>query len=142
MANHSDLTFITNERGQNLLERFKVLIKVLLSFHIQQLWTSSIIHPDVFVFMIPTTCGDIPSWAWPMSHCSPSSVDFEKMTGLVNSSDSFTLGLSKRNGGRDTTFLNHIENTIGQDPLLQSVEVTWVSVTREDDRFIGVAAKG
>ena len=27
MANHSDLTFITNERGQNLLERFKVLIK-------------------------------------------------------------------------------------------------------------------
>ena len=27
MANHSDLTFITNERGQNLLERFKVLSK-------------------------------------------------------------------------------------------------------------------
>ena len=27
MANHSDLTFITNEKGQNLLERFKVLIK-------------------------------------------------------------------------------------------------------------------
>lgn len=27
MPNHSDLTFITNERGQNLLERFKVLIK-------------------------------------------------------------------------------------------------------------------
>ena len=27
MANHSDLTFITNERGQNLLKRFKVLIK-------------------------------------------------------------------------------------------------------------------
>lgn len=27
MANHSDLTFITNELGQNLLERFKVLIK-------------------------------------------------------------------------------------------------------------------
>lgn len=27
MTNHSDLTFITNERGQNLLERFKVLIK-------------------------------------------------------------------------------------------------------------------
>ncbi len=27
MANHSDLTFITNEQGQNLLERFKVLIK-------------------------------------------------------------------------------------------------------------------
>ena len=27
MAVHSDLTFITNENGQNLLERFKVLIK-------------------------------------------------------------------------------------------------------------------
>ena len=27
MAAHSDLTFITNENGQNLLERFKVLIK-------------------------------------------------------------------------------------------------------------------
>lgn len=27
MATHSDLTFITNEKGQNLLERFKVLIK-------------------------------------------------------------------------------------------------------------------
>ncbi len=27
MATHSDLTFITNESGQNLLERFKVLIK-------------------------------------------------------------------------------------------------------------------
>jgi len=27
MANHSDLTFITNEKGQNLLERFRVLIK-------------------------------------------------------------------------------------------------------------------
>ena len=27
MANHSDLTFITNEKGQNLLERFKVLIE-------------------------------------------------------------------------------------------------------------------
>ena len=27
MATHSDLTFITNENGQNLLERFKVLIK-------------------------------------------------------------------------------------------------------------------
>ena len=27
MANNSDLTFITNEKGQNLLERFKVLIK-------------------------------------------------------------------------------------------------------------------
>jgi len=27
MANHSDLTFIMNEKGQNLLERFKVLIK-------------------------------------------------------------------------------------------------------------------
>ena len=27
MTNHSDLTFITNEKGQNLLERFKVLIK-------------------------------------------------------------------------------------------------------------------
>lgn len=27
MANHSDLTFITNEKGRNLLERFKVLIK-------------------------------------------------------------------------------------------------------------------
>lgn len=27
MANHSDLTFITNEKEQNLLERFKVLIK-------------------------------------------------------------------------------------------------------------------
>lgn len=27
MPNHSDLTFITNEKGQNLLERFKVLIK-------------------------------------------------------------------------------------------------------------------
>jgi superfamily II DNA/RNA helicase/HKD family nuclease len=27
MTNHSDLTFITNENGQNLLERFKVLIK-------------------------------------------------------------------------------------------------------------------
>lgn len=27
MVNHSDLTFITNEKGQNLLERFKVLIK-------------------------------------------------------------------------------------------------------------------
>ena len=27
MANHSDLTFITNEKGQNLLERFKVLVK-------------------------------------------------------------------------------------------------------------------
>ncbi len=27
MSNHSDLTFITNEKGQNLLERFKVLIK-------------------------------------------------------------------------------------------------------------------
>ena len=27
MANHSDLTFITNEKGQTLLERFKVLIK-------------------------------------------------------------------------------------------------------------------
>ena len=25
--NHSDLTFITNEKDQNLLERFKVLIK-------------------------------------------------------------------------------------------------------------------
>ena len=27
MANHSDLTFITNEKGRSLLERFKVLIK-------------------------------------------------------------------------------------------------------------------
>lgn len=27
MANHSDLTFITNEHNQSLLERFKVLIK-------------------------------------------------------------------------------------------------------------------
>jgi len=27
MSNNSDLTFITNEKGQNLLERFKVLIK-------------------------------------------------------------------------------------------------------------------
>ncbi|GIW68767.1 helicase [Candidatus Parcubacteria bacterium] len=27
MTNHSDLTFITNEEGQNLLERFRVLIK-------------------------------------------------------------------------------------------------------------------
>lgn len=27
MTNHSDLTFITNEKGQSLLERFKVLIK-------------------------------------------------------------------------------------------------------------------
>ena len=27
MAAHSDLTFITNENGQNLLERFKVLIR-------------------------------------------------------------------------------------------------------------------
>ncbi len=27
MTNHSDLTFITNEKGENLLERFKVLIK-------------------------------------------------------------------------------------------------------------------
>ena len=27
MVNHSDLTFITNEKGQNLLERFEVLIK-------------------------------------------------------------------------------------------------------------------
>ena len=27
MTTHSDLTFITNEKGQNLLERFKVLIK-------------------------------------------------------------------------------------------------------------------
>ncbi len=27
MKNHSDLTFITNERGKNLLDRFKVLIK-------------------------------------------------------------------------------------------------------------------
>ena len=27
MTDHSDLTFITNEKGQNLLERFKVLIK-------------------------------------------------------------------------------------------------------------------
>ena len=27
MADHSDLTFITNEEGQNLLERFQVLIK-------------------------------------------------------------------------------------------------------------------
>ena len=27
MTSHSDLTFITNERGQNLLQRFKVLIK-------------------------------------------------------------------------------------------------------------------
>lgn len=27
MASHSDLTFITNEKGKNLLERFKVLIK-------------------------------------------------------------------------------------------------------------------
>src|SRR3990172_12853175 len=27
MANHSDLTFITNEKGQTLLERFRVLIK-------------------------------------------------------------------------------------------------------------------
>jgi len=27
MANNSDLTFITNEKGQNLLERFHVLIK-------------------------------------------------------------------------------------------------------------------
>ena len=27
MTNHSDLTFITNEKDENLLERFKVLIK-------------------------------------------------------------------------------------------------------------------
>ena len=27
MTKHSDLTFITNEKNQNLLERFKVLIK-------------------------------------------------------------------------------------------------------------------
>src|SRR3989344_3419687 len=27
MANNSDLTFITNEKNQNLLERFKVLIR-------------------------------------------------------------------------------------------------------------------
>jgi len=27
MTSHSDLTFITNEKGRNLLERFKVLIK-------------------------------------------------------------------------------------------------------------------
>lgn len=34
MATHSDLTFITNEEGQNLLERFKVLIKDTVFFDV------------------------------------------------------------------------------------------------------------
>ena len=34
MATHSDLTFITNENGQNLLERFKVLIKDTECFNV------------------------------------------------------------------------------------------------------------
>ena len=34
MPAHSDLTFITNEKGQNLLERFKVLIKDTLVFDV------------------------------------------------------------------------------------------------------------
>ena len=34
MTKHSDLTFITNEKGQNLLERFKVLIKDIEFFDV------------------------------------------------------------------------------------------------------------
>jgi superfamily II DNA/RNA helicase len=34
MINHSDLTFITNEKGQNLLERFRVLIKDSVFFDV------------------------------------------------------------------------------------------------------------